>query len=260
MSLYKISVSKAKTFESCERKFEFNYLLKLKPKDFLFFDYGKMLHKVLEDFHQALIDGSTVSQNVLMAKYYKEALKEYGSKITKEDIEEAYKTVDAYLQYLANDPNPPEILLVEKNFKHPIKDVVSLVGMIDRIQRDPDGVLHLLDYKTSKNMKYYEDDFFQLLTYAYIMLQEDPTIKKIRCSYMFLRHNFQCITKEFEPEEIMKVEEQYVDYALKMQADHPKWEPNPSYLCNWCGFLDYCPEGKKAVLPKPIKNGETSWT
>lgn len=257
--MYKISVSKAKTFESCKRKFQYNYILKLKPKDFLFFDYGKMLHKALEDFHQELINGCQEPHNIIMGRAYKGALAEFGPKLTKEDIKAAYDTIDSYLEFLANEENPPEILLVEKSFNHTIKDVVSLVGMIDRVQRDSDGVLHLLDYKTSKNMKYYEDDFFQLLTYAYIMLQEDPSIKKVRCSYMFLRHNFQCITKDFEPEEIMKVEDQYVEYALNMQSEG-KWEASPSFLCNWCGYLDHCPEGKKALLPKKIKHGATSWT
>lgn len=257
MSLYKISVSKASTFESCKKKFQFNYILKLPPKDFTFFTFGKMLHKILEDFHQALIDGSTETQNVLMAKCYRVAFKEYGGKLSKDDIAEVYKIIDNYLQYLANEQNPPEILLVEKNFKHSIRDVVSLVGMIDRLQRDPDGILHLLDYKSSKNMKYYQNEFFQLLTYAYIMLQEDPSIKKIRCSYMFLRHNFQCITKEFGPEEIMKVEQEYIDYAQNMQTEN-KWEANPSFLCNYCGFLTHCKEGRDAVMPKP-KIGEMSW-
>lgn len=258
MSLYKISCSKAKTFESCELKFKFNYILKLKPKDFTFFDFGKLLHKALEDFHQALLDGSVIPQNILMAKCYREALKEYGPKLQKEDIDEAYRIIDEYLQYLSNEKTPSEILLVEKTFKHNIKDVVSLVGMIDRIQRDPDGVLHLLDYKTSKNMKYYEDDWFQLISYAYIMLQEDPSIKKIRCSYMFLRHGFKCITKEFVPEEIMAVEQQYLDYAEKMQTKQ-EWKANPSFLCNYCGFLDQCQPGKNAVLPKVSKNGPTEW-
>ena len=231
----------------------------MKPKDFSFFALGHLLHKTLEDFHQALLDGSIIPQHILMAKFYRSALKEFGPKLPKEDIDLAYQIVDEYLKYLSEEINPPTILVVEKRFNQSIKDTVSLVGMIDRVQKDPDGVLHLLDYKTSKNMTYYENDWFQLQTYAYVMLKEDPTIKKIRCSYMFLRHNFTLITKEFGPDEIMEVEKQYIDYAEKIQATK-EWKANPSFLCNYCGFLDQCDEGKTKIMPKITKNGEMNWS
>ncbi len=259
MSLYKISVSKAKTFESCKKKFHFNYTLKLKPKDFLFFDYGKMLHMVLEDFHLALMADPSMSQSAVMGKCFKEAQKKYGAKLSEDDMKEAYRTIDEYLQILAAEETPAEIIGVEKNFKLDIDDVVTVIGMIDRCQKDPDGMLHVLDYKTSKNMKYYEDDFFQMQVYSYVMMMEDPSIQNIRCSYMFLRHGFTCITKEFNRQEIMGMKQTFIDYANNMQTEK-EFPASASYLCNWCGFLDYCPEGKKAVLPKPIKSGETSWT
>lgn len=257
--MYKISVSKYKTFESCKKKFHFNYILKLKPKDFLFFDYGKMLHKVLEDFHQTLIDGSSDPHHIIMAKCYKEALKEYGPKLNKEDIEEAYKTIDAYLQKLADEENSPEILVVEKEFNLNIEDVVSVIGMIDRVQIDLDGTLHVIDYKTSKNMKYYEDDFFQMQVYSYVMMSEDPSLQKIRCSYMFLRHGFCCITKEFNRSEIMLMKDKFIEYANSMQCEK-EFPANPNFLCRFCGYNDICKEGKEIIIGKPVKNGEVKWT
>jgi putative RecB family exonuclease len=257
--MYKISVSKAKTFESCKKKFKFNYILKLKQKEFLFFDYGKMLHMVLEDFHRALMLDPNLNKSKVMGKCFKEARKKYGGKLSEDDIKEAYRTIDEYLQILANEQTPAEILDVEKEFKVEIEGVVSLIGMIDRVQKDPDGVLHVLDYKTSKNMKYYEEDFFQMLTYAYVMLLEDPSLKTIRCSYMFLRHGFKCITKEFGPEDILVMGKEFVDYAAAMQSEK-EFPANPNFLCNYCGFLPHCVEGLASTMPKIKKNGETSWT
>lgn len=257
--LYKISVSKSKEFVSCKKKFHFNYVLKLKPKSFTFFSFGKLLHKALEDFHLALLENENLVLHELMSKCYKVATKQHSDNLTKEELDNAKDILGQYLIDWSENKNRPQVLAVEKNFKVDIENTTTLVGMIDRVQIDDDGVIHLLDYKTSKNMEYYEDDFFQMLTYAYIMLLEDPSLKKIRCSYMFLRHGFKYITKEFEPEEILTMKDTYVNYATEMQNEK-EFAPNPSYLCNFCGFLAKCEEGKEKVRPKPSKNGATDWT
>src|SRR5258708_26782073 len=102
--------------------------------------------------------------------------------------------LDAYLKKISTDEGKKEVasvFAVEKNFTIEINSYVKLTGMIDRIQKDKDNIIHVMDYKTIKHKKYLKNENFQLLTYAYALLMEDPTIEKIRCSYILLRHKFE---------------------------------------------------------------------
>lgn len=258
--LFKLSVSKCKTFSDCNKKYHFSYVLKLPKKDRDYHIFGKFIHKVLEDFHSVYISGSSEPLNRVMAKVYKNALLEYKSKMTSEALKEAYDIVDSYLKKISQEKKTSNILAVEKDFSFNISDTVILNGMIDRIQLDGDDVLHLADYKTTKNKKYLKDDWFQLMTYGFVMLNENPDIKKIRASYILLRHNFEYITKEFSADELLSVKQKYIDYA-KMIEEEKLWRPNVSPLCAYCDYIENCPEGKAFTNKgkSNTKHGEMQW-
>lgn len=257
--MFKISVSKDKTFESCKRKYQYNYILKLPKRSFTFFAFGKMLHMVLENFHKELLIDPAMNQSKVMARCFKEALKLEGPKFTDEEKRQAYDIVDEYLQLLSEQDTPARIIGVERQFSLDIEGVALLNGMIDRTQIDPDGVMHVIDYKTSKSMKYYEDDMFQLMVYAYVLMTEDPTLKTIRGSYMFLKHKFAMITRDFERDEVMKIGPKIIADAKAMQEE-TEFPANPSFMCNYCEFSESCSEGKAAIMPRIHKTGQTTWT
>src|SRR5277367_2492644 len=145
----KLSVSKTKTFLNCAKQYNYIYNLHLPRKDWHYHTFGKALHAVLELLHKALIEGVQQPLNVLMSRAYRMAMAEYQPKMTKEAIEEVRTILDAYLQKITTDKTTAtSVYDVEKNFSIPITDRVVLNGMIDRIQIDPDGVIHIADYKT----------------------------------------------------------------------------------------------------------------
>ena len=121
-------------------------------------------------------------------------------------------------------------------------------GFIDVIQLDDDNIIHVKDYKTTKNKSYLKDDFFQLLTYAYYILNfEDTNAQKIRASYIMLRHNFEHITTEFSRDQIMAIKDKYIDYANSITQEK-EYAPNPTFLCEWCDFSDgTCEAGSKQL-------------
>jgi RecB family exonuclease len=223
--------------------------MKLPRKEFSYHTFGKFAHKILEDFHLAYLNGSKEPYHIVMSKAFKAAVEEYKDKLTPDMKKEGWDIIHEYLKIVSKDKNnnlPLNVIACEKTFELPIVGLdgnIVLNGMIDRIQLDPDGILHVADYKTTKNKKYLKDDWFQLLTYAYILLEEDPTITKVRASYVLLRHNFEHITKEFNVKEIMEVKNKYIDYANKILTEK-EYVPNPTFLCNWCEFQDQCPAGK----------------
>lgn len=254
----RLSVSKTKTFLDCKKKYDFTYNIKLPRKEFEYHTFGKFCHKVLEDFHNAYINGSSAPFNIEMSKAFKSAVEEHKEKLTPSMKAEGKEIISKYLKLISTGGFPSsKVTACEKSFDINIKDIVVINGMIDRVQLDDDGIYHVCDYKTSKSTKYLKEDWFQLLTYAYVLLNENPEIQKVRASYIMLRHDFEYISKEFEREEILSVADKYVDYALSI-INEKNFEPNPKILCSYCDFLEHCDPGKEHVGIK-IKESDHSW-
>jgi RecB family exonuclease len=258
--IIKLSASKSKLFDSCKKKFKYNYILKLEKKEWDFHVFGKFIHAILENFHRELLNGSKEPNNIIMTRVYKDAKEEYAEKLTKAMLDEAYKMIKSYLEYFASDIyDGVQILSVEQSFNIPITGHIVLNGFIDRVQIDKDQVLHVVDYKTAKSKQFLKNDWFQLLTYAYALLMDNPHLEVIRGSYMMLRHKFELISKDFTREEILSIKDQYKDYAKNIESEK-EFPANPTFLCNYCDFLDICREGSLKVNKNNNRDfGETSW-
>lgn len=257
----RLSVSKTKTFIDCKAKYKYVYVEKLPRKDWEFHIFGKFCHKVLEEFHNAYLErNSTNPYNVEMGLAYKVALAEFKEKMTPDMKKDCWKIIDQYLRIVTHDKKnnlSANVIGCEKSFEINVENKIILNGMIDRIQIDDDNVVHVCDYKTVKNKKYLKNDFFQLLTYAYVIITEDPSITKVRASYILLRHDFEYITTEFSVPEIMTVRDKYLAYADKILTEK-EYKPNPTILCRYCDYSAICPGGKKMLEPSKIY-GEVTW-
>lgn len=258
-NILRLSVSKTKTYLDCAKKFHFAYILKLPRKEYDFHTFGKFMHQILEDFHQAYIDKSTDPYNKVMGLCYKNALAEYKDKLTEDIKKEAYSLIDQYLKIIYNDDKLlKRVSSVEKEFKINVNDNLMLTGMIDRIETEPDGIIHICDYKTTKNKKYIKNDFFQLLVYAYVIYLENPLLaQKVRCSYIMLRHGFEYITREFSQDEILSVKDKLEDYA-KMINEEELYRAKPTPLCSYCDWNEKCSEGLR-FINKRKTNGKITW-
>lgn len=246
-----LSVSRCKTFDDCKAKYKFCYIDKLPRIDRDFHIFGKYLHKVLENFHQELIekpervgDWHTVIKEALDSAY-----KEFSGQMTGLQYKEAKKIVDEYIELLEEE-GLPNVIAVEKPFYINLNRKVLLNGFIDRIQMDSDGMIHVADYKTTKDPKYLQD-FFQLMTYCYVLCLEDENIKRIRASFILLRHNFDYITQEFSRDEVIEVAEKFLKYAYDIE-DEKLWRPNPQFLCKYCDYQDHCKQGREYLVKRGI--------
>jgi putative RecB family exonuclease len=259
-----LSVSKVKTFEDCKAKYRYCYIEKLPRKEWDFHIFGQCLHSVLEEFHKE--ETPDLPANQKMTACFKMALAEYGPKMSKDQKDEAWQILDRYLQQLDSKAGkPPSIVDVERGFYIDIyldgKPHILLNGFIDRVQVDPDGIVHVADYKTTKNKRYL-NDFFQLMTYAYVLMLEKPELEKVRASFVLLRHDFEYLTKEFSRADVMEVQEKFIEYAKQIH-DEKLWRPSPKFLCKYCDYLDVCAEGKgyltRRHLIKTSDYGKTTW-
>jgi hypothetical protein len=110
-----------------------------------------------------------------------------------------------------------------------------------------------MDYKTTKDKKYL-DDFFQVKTYCFALMLEDESIKKIRASFMLLRHNFDLMTEEYTREDIFaEVPKKFVKYANEISQEK-LFRPTPQFLCKYCDYLESCLEGKAYTSKRGFSN------
>lgn len=259
-SLFTLSVSKCKTFKDCPAKYRYVYIEKLPRKEYSFHIFGKFLHEVLENFYKERIAGSTDQLNLIMGKCFKNAFNNWKDKITPGVLKEAKDILSGYLKKLSlMGDKAPTVLTAEKPFWIDIDGKILLNGFIDRTQRDYDGILHISDYKSTKNKKYLKD-FFQLMTYAFVMMLEDPSLEKVRTSYILLRHDCEVMVKEYTRKEVMEVENVYLEWAKNIHAEK-LFRPKPTPLCSFCEHSETVCEVGANFIGKPIdsKFGETKW-
>lgn len=244
-----LSVSKAKTFDDCKAKFKFCYIDKLPRVDRDFHIFGKYLHQILENFHLYIINNPERRDDwvSVLKEASDSAYAEYSEQITGVQQKEAKDIIREYQSILEED-GLPNVLAVEKEFYINLNNKVLLNGFIDRIQLDKDGLIHVIDYKTTKDPKYLKD-FFQLMTYCYALCLGDESLTRIRGSFVLLRHNFDYLTQEFTRDEVISVAEKFLKYAYSIE-DEKLWRPNPQFLCKYCDFLESCKSGKDFLIKK----------
>jgi len=238
-ALIKLSASRAKTFEQCKRKYYYQYVAQLPKKEWDHLELGTYVHAALEIFHRYVKDGSNESLRKLMGLSSEEAfkrMKDNGKSLPDEHLHEAKVMLTNYLCFIERE-GMPNVLDVEFPFTLQLNEQYDLTGVIDRIDRDPDGMLHVRDYKTSKNAKYMEP--FQLNTYGLLMLDRFPDIERFRASYIMLKLDCQIIPYEFTVEDVAKCRDKLVQYADSITAEE-RWRTKPSRLCDWCDFKEVC--------------------
>jgi len=247
----RLSVSKVKTFDSCKAKFKYSYIEKLPRKDWEHLTFGKLLHAVLEEYHKQRLNGDAREAHELMSSTYND---EIGSwTVTNSQKNECIDILQKYIQYwteLEKENKAPTILSVEKNFFIDIEGQVLLNGFIDVVQRDPDGILHVADYKTSSaaGKSFLKKDEFQLLTYAYVMFLENPEVEVVRGSYILLRHDFESYIWDFKREDVMeKIGSKFIQYAKDI-SEEKLYRPKTSRLCSYCDYISSCEAGKIEVF------------
>lgn len=135
-----------------------------------------------------------------------------------------------------------------------LTDHITLGGKIDRIDRNPDGSLVVMDYKTGKaptpkQREFIQKKDIQLAAYALLVTRKFRG-KVAKCSYLYLDHEEEVA---FEPDEtyLAEKEGEIVSLCSEILNDE-EYEPRPNPLCNWCDFQEICPKGdawEKAMSP-----------
>lgn len=133
-----------------------------------------------------------------------------------------------------------------------LSDGINVTGVIDRVDRDSQGYLTILDYKTGKppNLKYSDETndrilhehFFQLKIYALLIraqMKELPRVLRL----LFLGGQAQGISMELNESDLEKVEQELrqIWQAIQTSAEEDDFPTKTGKLCDWCSFKSICP-------------------
>jgi len=127
--------------------------------------------------------------------------------------------------------------MTERYHEAPLAQGVILRGRIDRVDKEADGTLHIIDYKTGKLPAEVDDE--PLLLYA-LILSRALHSNVSRTTYLFLAEG---ATHTFEPASDLLEEAKGRALATARQIEaEEEFPPQPGSRCLDCDFAVICEE------------------
>jgi RecB family exonuclease len=233
----RLSYSSISTYELCPLQYKLRYLDGKPGRRTPALAFGESLHEALRSFHAQPVPVAP-SLGAMMG-YLDEAWDRsvYRSK----DEERAYRdhareVLTAYHRDNVVGFRVPVAL--EQRFQLDV-DGVRVSGIIDRMDRHPDGSYEIIDYKTNRRLpprRYVESDL-QLSIY-YLAAWEVWGILPDRLTLYYLLPG-QPMTVTRRPEDLDVTRSRIWEVAENIRSG--AFAPRENRLCNWCDYQAQCP-------------------
>jgi putative RecB family exonuclease len=136
--------------------------------------------------------------------------------------------------------------MIENNHRAELTDNILLKGRIDRVDREADDSLHIIDYKTGKMPS--EINQLQLHIYALILSKkQDLPLKK--ASYLYLEAG-KFRTIELTAQDLAQATSYVIDMVDRICKEN-EYPATPNIYCWNCDFLEICPSKEEAAKFAP---------
>lgn len=240
LALIDISYSRLNTLEWCQAKYLYSYIL-LEERTFgAAATLGNVIHSALEetDWDRPLDLGQ-------LNQIYRERRVDFDPdrEINDDLIDAGYRMLTEFVD--RHEQDVFNVIATEQPF-HFVLGNAGISGYIDRVDRDPNGVLHIIDYKSGKSevaAKNIANDL-QLGVYALAMSLLYPEEETIYAELYYLRSGRRK-GHLFTREDLVVVENNLLEKINELiDMDDFHYTPN-SRLCSFCDFRKICPVGQK---------------
>ena len=243
-----LSPSRAGDFKTCPQLFKFRAVDRLPEPTSIYQARGTTAHLALQRLFDDPEQDRTPER---LYDLFREAWTEIRGE---EEFEGLFESIDEERQWgldsmdlLANyfsvedprtfDPEGRELDMLED------LDGIVIRGILDRMDRDEDGSLIILDYKTGKAPpeRYALSAFFALKIYALLIRQRTgETPKEVHLLYLNGPTLYRLPIDDRQLD-AMDGQLRALWKAIDRAMETDRYPARPGRLCDWCSFQDICP-------------------
>ncbi|MCA3016488.1 MAG: PD-(D/E)XK nuclease family protein [Myxococcaceae bacterium] len=244
-----LSFSRLSRFETCPLSYRFHYVDKFRAEPGVPLMFGKTIHAVLENlFREVLEDELTGPLSEARAfEFLHEAWSAEG--LTGVELFEEARRILRDFIHAQGSVDHRTILAVEKEFRLPV-GAFEVLGFIDRIDWVDDETIEVIDYKTNRQLFTREevDTSLQLSIYAAAVKRLWPWAKKVKLTFLMLRHGVRLETTRTE--EQLADALAYVDTLGRQTETAAEFPPRLNMNCSYCDHRRRCPAYADALKGK----------
>lgn len=245
-----LSPSRVSDYRNCPLKFRFLVIDRLHRTPSAAALRGTIVHAVLEHLFDLPPQERTNARAraALRPTWEEHLLREPESGELFADEEEKQAWLDSALPLLdmyfhLERPQFLNPAAREKHIRATIPAGLAIRGIIDRIDRAPNGDLRIVDYKTGKSPapRFGAQYLFQMNFYVTAVFRADGILAK-RTQLIFLK-NGRVLTYDPTMEDVLRTEYELEKVWEKITHDiaSDSFLPRESPLCHWCEFRRLCP-------------------
>lgn len=232
LSPFKIGI-----FRQCPRRYKFHYLDGLYEtyrKWWPFYTMGAHVHTALARFLSPLNrDRSYPCLERLLRESWVRQRKGFANLDEERDYFERARVMLRWF-HAHEDPEARPYMLEAKH-KVALSPGLVLQGRVDRVEREADGSLRVIDYKTSKSSLWAGD--FQLRVYA-LLLSRRLRAPVGEVGYLFLNGDGLVSLAPSEAQLAATLEE-VLTAQREIEAERD-FAPRENQFCPWCDFRELC--------------------
>jgi len=232
-------------FQQCPRQYKFQYIDHLGDiyrKAHPYFTMGDHIHATLKDFLSVVpVSERNIAklENLLREKWRRNR-KGFNDK--EDEKRWGEKALTQMRWFAQNQDISVTPFMIENNHRIELTSNILLKGRIDRVDQEPDGSLHIIDYKTGKMPA--EINQLQLHIYALILSRKQHTQLK-KASYLYLEVG-KWQTIELTTEGLEQAAAYVIDMVNRI-CQEKEYPATPNIYCFNCDFLEICPSKEEAA-------------
>ncbi len=254
-----LSPSRAGDFMSCPLLFRYRTIDRLPESSSPDAARGTLVHQVLEDiFDLPAAERTPARAHALLEPAWAElrarspearevaaTLDEPSWLVSAHDVLERWFTLE--------DPTRLEPAEREAYVEVVLDSGLQLRGIIDRLDRAPDGALRVVDYKSGNSPAegFEARSLFQLRIYALIIWRSRGVVPTM-LQLVYLGDG-QIVRYEPDQTDLLATERKVdaVWEAIELAKATGEFLPSRGRQCDWCSFKPHCPAWGGELLPMP---------